>query len=312
MSRSISSQFFFTIPIYDIDEIGWVMQFAKSIVCWLFACYSYDVMPKLTIITPVYNGERFIESCLKAVIGQNCPDMEHLIVDGDSQDKTIEIVKQYAQQYPHIRWISEKDSGQSDAMNKGIALAQGKIISFLNIDDFYKPNVLIRVLKNFQDLPEPSFLVGNCNIWGDQGLLYVNKPRRLRLGDLLLGIDINPHPFNPSAYFYHKSLHQKIGRYNPDDHYVMDLDFILRAVQAAHVKYVDETWGNFRFIDGTKTFEDQKRGESDKRVDAVIAHYLESLPSFSQKMIRLKRFFIRGLRQRRRLRHLLKKIGFDT
>jgi glycosyltransferase involved in cell wall biosynthesis len=95
----------------------------------------------ISIITPVYNGEEFIESCIKVVIDQACPEVEHIIVDGGSTDQTVDIIKQYAKQYPHIRWISEKDRGQSDAINKGIAMAKGEILSILNVDDYYEPNV---------------------------------------------------------------------------------------------------------------------------------------------------------------------------
>ena len=77
---------------------------------------------QISVITPVFNGERFIESCIRSVIDQNCPDVEHLIIDGCSTDRTLEIVKQYSETYPHIRWVSEKDKGQSDAMNKGIRM----------------------------------------------------------------------------------------------------------------------------------------------------------------------------------------------
>ena len=65
----------------------------------------------ISIITPVYNNKRFIEFCIKNVIEQNCPEVEHIIVDGGSTDGTAEIIKQYADQYPHIRWVSEKDEG---------------------------------------------------------------------------------------------------------------------------------------------------------------------------------------------------------
>ncbi|MDF5711529.1 MAG: glycosyltransferase [Nostoc sp. S4] len=77
----------------------------------------------ISVITPVYNGEKFIESCLQVVIKQNFSEVEHIIVDGGSTDKTIDIIKHYANQYSHIRWISEKDRGQSDAINKGIYLS---------------------------------------------------------------------------------------------------------------------------------------------------------------------------------------------
>jgi glycosyltransferase involved in cell wall biosynthesis len=95
---------------------------------------------QLSVITPVYNSERFIESCVRSVVEQNCPDVEHLIIDGGSTDRTMEIVKSYADLHPHIRWLSEKDKGQSDAMNKGLRLARGSLIGFLNADDFYEPD----------------------------------------------------------------------------------------------------------------------------------------------------------------------------
>ena len=79
------------------------------------------------------------------MIEQNCGDVEHIIIDGGSQDGTVTIIKQYAEKYPHIRWISEADQGQSDAMNKGLDMAKGNIISFLNVDDYYEPLVLNKI-----------------------------------------------------------------------------------------------------------------------------------------------------------------------
>ncbi|MGK7941459.1 MAG: glycosyltransferase, partial [Crocosphaera sp.] len=83
----------------------------------------------ITVITPVYNGETFIESCIKIVIEQNCSHLEHIIVDGGSKDGTVDIIRKYAEQYAHIRWLSESDKGQSDAMNKGIKMAKGEILA---------------------------------------------------------------------------------------------------------------------------------------------------------------------------------------
>lgn len=232
----------------------------------------------ISIITPVYNGERFIEKCIKVVIAQDCPQIEHIIVDGGSTDRTVEIIEQYAKDYSHIRWISEKDRGQSDAMNKGIAMAKGSILSFLNVDDYYEQNVLNRVLQLFETLPEPSLLVGNCNIRNNEDQIrFVNKPKKLQLADLLLGHAVNPFPMNPSAYFYHTSLHELAGLYDIDEHYTLDVDFLLRAVQVAHTKYVDEIWGNHLQIEGSKTFEDMKRGTSSMRVERLMKHYRKQL-----------------------------------
>ncbi|XHX79223.1 MAG: glycosyltransferase family 2 protein [Stenomitos frigidus ULC029] len=233
----------------------------------------------ISVITPVYNGERFIESCIQNVINQDCSDVEHIIIDAASKDKTVDIIKQYAERYPHIRWISEPDQGQSDAMNKGIKIATGTVLSFLNIDDYYEPNAINRVLERFKTLPEPSLLVGNCNVWEDgDKFVEVNKPKNLKFTDLLLGPCVNAYPLNPSAYFYHASLHQKIGLYKLDEHYAMDIDFLFRAVQAATVTYVDETWGNYRKFKGTKTANDIENGQNLQRIEQLIKRYRNHLP----------------------------------
>jgi glycosyltransferase involved in cell wall biosynthesis len=248
----------------------------------------------LSIITPVYNGDRFIEDCIKVVIEQQCHDVEHLIIDGGSSDRTVEIIKDYADRYPHIRWISEPDQGQSDAMNKGIQIAKGKILAILNVDDYYEPNVLNRVLELFATLPEPSLLVGNCQTWDHQHqLLGINRPQKLTLTDLLI-YDINPHPVNPSAYFYHISLHHKIGLYKVNEEFAMDLDFLLRAVQVAHVKYVDEIWGNYRYIPGTKTFNDITEGSSRDRAQRIFHHYKQRLSPWQRWQVSLLQQFHRS------------------
>lgn len=237
----------------------------------------------ISVITPVMNGERYIESCLNTVIEQDCSDMEHIIIDGVSRDKTLSIVKEYADRYPHIRWVSEKDNGQSNAMNKGIAMARGEIIAILNVDDYYEPHTLNRIQEIVKTLREPGMVVGNCKVWDAEGkLLYVNKPSKLKITDLLMGWSINPHPVNPSAYFYHKSLHKIVGPYDEKHHYVMDLDFILKAVKVSTVKYFNETWGNYRFLEGTKTFVDKQTGKTGDRAKKLLINHRNKLPVLLQ------------------------------
>ena len=234
----------------------------------------------ISVITPVYNGEKFIESCIKVVIDQNCPDVEHIIMDGGSKDGTVDIIKQYAEKYSHIRWFSEKDKGQSDAMNKGIAIAKGEILSFLNVDDYYEPNVLNKATDLFKTLPQPSLLVGNCNVWDEKDKLSaVYKPCNFSLINLVRGLNINNFPINPSSYFYHTSLHHKAGLYDINEHYAMDLDFLLRAVQVATVKYVDEPWGNWMKTEDTKSmtlWQTPERGY--QLVDRILGSYRKNLP----------------------------------
>jgi glycosyltransferase involved in cell wall biosynthesis len=207
---------------------------------------------KITVITPVFNGARYIEQCLKNVIAQNCDSVEHLIMDGLSTDGTPQLVQKFADNHPHIRLVSEKDLGQSDAMNKGIQLAQGSIIGFLNVDDYYEKGVLNRILEIFENLPEPSFVCGNLNIWNADGSLkHFNKPDKISLVELVS--NCFEWPYNPSAYFYHKSLHDKTGKYNIDNHLCMDYEFILEAARLIELKHFDELWGNFVMVENSKT-----------------------------------------------------------
>ncbi|NJN88052.1 MAG: glycosyltransferase [Leptolyngbyaceae cyanobacterium SL_7_1] len=237
----------------------------------------------ISVITPVYNGERFIEACIRSVIGQDCSDIEHIIVDGCSQDRTTETIEHYAEKHPHILWISEKDEGQSDALNKGINMAQGDIIAILNVDDYYEPGVLNKVSNIFKSLEEPGLLVGNCNVWDFNGnFITLNKPEKLKLNQLLLGWNVNPLPCNPSAYFYHTSLHKITGLYDVQDSYTMDLDFIFKAIQIANIKYVNETFGNFVQTEGSKTFSGNKDGLSEQRIETIIKRYRKNLPVIEQ------------------------------
>jgi glycosyltransferase involved in cell wall biosynthesis len=239
----------------------------------------------LSIITPVYNGKKFIEGCIQNVVQQVCTDMEHIIIDAGSTDGTIEIIDRYARKYSHIRWISEPDKGQSDAMNKGISMATGELISFLNVDDFYEARTFERIITLAANLPNPSLIVGNCRILGENDqLLDINYPRELNVFSLLSLK--SAFPLNPSAYFYHKTLHQKIGLYPTEEHYLMDLDFILKAIPNSHVVYHDEIWGNHRQIEGTKTLAYMNSGEHSKATKRMLIKYSKAtLP-------RSKHFFV--------------------
>lgn len=249
---------------------------------------------KLSIITPVYNNKRFIEQCMTNVIGQNGHEIEHIIVDGGSSDGTVDIIKNYAQRYPHIRWISARDKGQSHAMNKGIALAKGRVVGFLNVDDYFEPGTLVRVIYLFQSLPEPTLLVGNCNVWNDDGTLWlISKPYAMSLENILQEKYDISFPLNPSAYFYHTLLHEKIGLYDVEEHYAMDLDFIIRALEVAHVEYRNELWGNFRYLKGTKTYDDKLLGTAAAREKQIIAYHLKRQPLFLQLKISLWQCFIK-------------------
>lgn len=238
----------------------------------------------ISIITPVYNSISFIEKCLQNVIDQNCEnEVEHLIIDAQSTDGTLDIIKTYAEKHPHIRFISEPDNGQSDAMNKGIKLAKGEIISFLNADDAYNPYVLKRVLQLFKN-KNLYFAVGNCRLINESGkTIYINRPQRLKDYHLFTGA--LPFPINPCAYFYKKEIHlqPEIGFYNENNHYNMDYEFILKCSLHYPLTYFNEDWGVMLEHSGAKTSSEKSNNTLLERKLELFNRVYETVP-FSVKM----------------------------
>jgi len=108
----------------------------------------------------------------------------------------------------------------------------------------------------------------------------------LRMADLLIGDEARyPFPVNPSAYFYHKTLHEKIGLYDTEEQYAMDIDFLLRAIPHVHVVHLDEVLGNYRLIRGTKTFADMEAGRMDARLQQLILRHKKELPYYQRVRI---------------------------
>jgi glycosyltransferase involved in cell wall biosynthesis len=235
----------------------------------------------ISIITPVFNAGKYIEACIENVASQWTEGIEHLILDGGSTDETIKIVEEKARQYPYIRWWSEKDKGQSDAMNKGINRASNPIVSFLNADDHYEAGCLKRVMEEFQTLQNPAFLVGNCRVLKEDGSVYmINKP--WPFDRVLFMMDYN-FPFNPSAYFYHKSIHTLVGFYDENDHLTMDIDFLFRLPPTVQIKYIDEVLGNYVMVSNSKTMQEISAGRNVENLRTVFARYIPQL-RFSEKI----------------------------
>jgi glycosyltransferase involved in cell wall biosynthesis len=228
--------------------------------------------PLLTIITPVYNNVTYISYAIENYLSQACTSSELLIMDGGSTDGTKQVIEQYAENYPYIRWISEKDSGQSDAMNKGIELASGKYISFLNVDDYYSVGCLNEVCQILIKRPEINYLVGDCNVWDEYGnLIYVNRPYKVKKHHVYSGYHFS---VNPTAYFYQKNLHKLVGFYPLDNHYNMDLEMILLFRGVTTFDYYPKVWGNFRMLPNSKTFEDLKSNNLGFRKQELLRKYL--------------------------------------
>ena len=247
----------------------------------------------ISIITPAYNSASFLRSCVESVAQQWQEEVEHWIIDGGSTDGTVELLNELSSEFPHLRWISEKDRGQSHAMNKGIERCRGEVISFLNADDFYEPGAIDKAIRFFKTAPAGSFLVGDCRVLKEDGSMYMmNRPYPFDPVNFILDYTF---PFNPSAYFYHKNLHNSLGLYDESDHLTMDIDFIFRLFGNANIRYIPEVLGNYVMVETSKTMQEISAGRNVENLLKVFARYEPKL-GFS---VRLRLAFLRRLGKNR-------------
>jgi len=116
--------------------------------------------PFISIVTPSFNQGAYIEENIKSVLRQNYPNFEHIIIDGSSTDGTIDILKKY----DHLIWVSERDKGQSEAINKGFKTANGEIIGWLNSDDCYEPDAFSTIVRELNKAEDKYIVFGDCNL----------------------------------------------------------------------------------------------------------------------------------------------------
>ncbi len=250
---------------------------------------------KFSIITAVLNNRETISDCIESVASQSYKFIEHIIIDGLSTDGTIDIIKDYSSRYSHIRWISEKDNGIYNAINKGIKISTGEIIGILNSDDIFdNKEVLSKIAKVFQD-----YNVDSC--YGD--LLYVDrqnvnkvirywKSREYKKGLFNLGW----HPAHPTFYTK-KELFNKYGLYRTDFIISADYELMLRFFEKYNItsQYIPEIIVRMRI-----------GGKSNKSVNNIFIQTKEDyrswkvnklqcgiLPIILKKFSKIKQYFKR-------------------
>lgn len=205
-------------------------------------------LPRISIVTPSFNSKEYLERAIESVVNQNYPNLEHIIIDGGSNDGTLHLLNKYKQK---ITWISEPDNGQGDALNKGFQMSTGEIIGWLNADDTYQPKTIWEAIKYFQSNPNVDLLYSHFNfIDGKEQIYYTNCVPRFSLEKLLYG-NIVPN----AGMFFRKQVIEKVGGINPNLHYVLDWEFVLRIALKCKLLQIDKVWGNFRIVPGTKSVE---------------------------------------------------------
>jgi glycosyltransferase involved in cell wall biosynthesis len=202
----------------------------------------------VSIVTPSFNQSRFIEDTIRSVLSQDYPQMEYSIVDGASTDGSVEIIRRYEDQLAW--WVSEKDQGQTDAINKGFARATGEILAWLNSDDTYEPGAVSAAVAYLQEHPEVGMIYGDCNYINENGK-RIGKFRSRQTSYKRIRRGYNHIP--QQTMFFRAGLWKQAGPLDPSFHYAMDYDLWTRLSARTEIKYVPQTWANFRLHTAGKT-----------------------------------------------------------
>jgi GT2 family glycosyltransferase len=195
----------------------------------------------VSVITPSYNQAGYLEQTLRSVLEQDYSHIEYLVVDGASDDGSDQIIKKYGNRLAW--WVSEKDAGQGEAINKGLARATGEILAWLNSDDYYLPNAVSSAVKIFQQNPNVVLVYGDMLAVDESGhTTNLLKYKQLSLEDLLC-FQIIGQP----AVFFRRAAYQKAGGLDTTFHFLLDHHFWIRIAQHGKMLHVPQTWAAARY-----------------------------------------------------------------
>lgn len=181
--------------------------------------------PLVSVITPSMNQGRFIAENIESVRNQRYRNIQHIIIDGGSNDETIEVLRRY----DNLEWISEPDRGQSDAINKGFARAKGSVLAYLNSDDSYLAGAIDIVARVFQEHPNVDVVYGDCYMTDEVGRV-LRERREIDFDPYILLYAFNFIP-QPSTFF-RRSIVEKVGGFDVTLRGSMDYEYFLRLWKA--------------------------------------------------------------------------------
>jgi len=236
--------------------------------------------PKISVVTPSYNQGQFLERTILSVLNQNYPNLEYIIIDGGSTDRSVKIIKKYEKCISY--WISEKDKGQADAIKKGFQKSTGEILCWLNSDDIYLPGILSAVAEAFGNDSTVDLVYGNGyyvdsddQILGEVRFTSFHFPTLLHSASMM-----------QAATFWKRSVYYKVGGINEIYEFSMDYDLLLRITQSGKPKHLRQYLSCFRVHDNQKTntiAHIQKREHN-----LILKNFLDNNP---KKMLRYANFW---------------------
>jgi len=203
--------------------------------------------PLVSIITPVLNGNKYLEQTIQSVIDQAYGNIEYIIIDGGSTDGSLDTIKKYEDKIDH--WLSEPDSTMYTAINKGIKVASGVILAYLNSDDLYYPETVGVAVNYFQKHPDTELVYGNCSFIGPKGeFLYNYHYPKYKWQAYAC---FNSSSLAQPATFWRSSIHQKIGYFDASFKYAGDFDFFARAGKCCCFSRINKTLAKYRCHNAT-------------------------------------------------------------
>lgn len=230
-----------------------------------------ETLPKISIITPSFNQGQYIEETILSIIGQGYPNLEYIIIDGGSTDDTVGVIKKY--EHRISKWVSEKDKGQSDAINKGLKMATGDIVAWLNSDDVYTPGTLHAVASAFNTNPKAGIVYGDVESFFADGRTELWE-NHFDAKDFFKRVSIHQ-----PAVFWKRQLHDTYGYIDESFYYLMDYDFWARIFFNVPSVRINKTLARFRIHDSAKTGNNPIGLYDDYR--RVISRMARSMPNGS-------------------------------
>lgn len=227
--------------------------------------------PVVSVVTPSYNQGQFIEATLLSVKNQDYPSIEHLVIDGGSSDDTLEILHKYEKEY-NLKWISEPDKGQSDAVNKGFERASGQVIGWLNSDDVYfDRQVISYIVSKFKEFNDIDVIYGDGIMIDEDNLVLkaIHRTPWFSYNRLLRSDFI----FQPSSFFRREVVQQHKLDIKID--LPMDYEYYLRlATHGLKFKHVDRVLSAARWHEKAKTVSRPQEARSEaKKVQKLYGQH---------------------------------------